>query len=231
MTVTGVTHATEFRDAASRAREWLQKQRAERFEATLRPWERAVRATRVSPLEAGHARVRGIMSTISHLDTVMQMPRSEVQAQIQAMFLASCAPSIYGPIYETNQLAILRHNKWVSRDTTPWVVVTMPRRAGKTTACAQFALALLANVERMSILVFAPSLAQSSMFVQTVQGYFHDARLRETFPQHRMSKTRLALYRSKTDTRCIVARSSSIDAREPLSLLSQLRTSMTRRVA
>jgi len=131
----------------------FQHQRDLRKTSITPGWKRAITRKRRSPLELGHDRVKNIYKTLAECDDFLKLPRTQNQSRVQSFIIASAAACIYGPCFEANRLAIMRKNKWNSNDLTPYVVVIMPRRSGKTTATAQVALAFLLNIEKLSIVV------------------------------------------------------------------------------
>ncbi len=206
----------------------LAKKRADRAELLKEPWERVVRTTTRSALEQGHDNIVKIHAIFKRLDECMGMSRTPTQAKIQNMAIATCAPSIYGKAFDTNRLAIMKKNRWGANDLAPWLVVTMPRRAGKTTSNCQLALALLAAIPNMKIVVVAPTLKQAELFVKQVADYFHEAKMSREFPTFAQSTLKFTIKKSRTDERTILALTSGINVR-CCSLSRSLALSLSRR--
>lgn len=192
----------------------------ERDEANAKPiqaaWQEYAARSTHQPLRQGHARMRDIRRAFDAMNTPGNVA-SPQQSEIQEMCIRAAARVVYTrSVFEDNQLEIMRANNWSKKEMEQWILVSAPRRLGKTFALVRTDVALLLSIPNIFIVVFATTFEQANKLVEEVKKL-----LESHFPQQRIKYTvnegKLRVYFPNNDVRTIVACSSSVDVRFALS--------------
>lgn len=130
------------------------------------------RPTRVSPLDSGHDVIDNIFKKLNTL------ARSELQVQLHKNFVKCCSHVLYGgDVVANHQLEIMEKWKW--NDLHQELIVTAPRRFGKSWAVAMFACAVALSKKNVEISIFSTSSRASgsdgglmSIIKKLIKGHF-----------------------------------------------------------
>ena len=104
-------------------------------------------------------------------DQTEDLPRSIQQKQFHDLFVAASIKNIYKKKFVTEYANIMRENPQFGGDLNQNVIVTCPRRFGKTFGTAMFIAAYLLSVSRAEVAVFSPSKRQSTMLLEKVESF------------------------------------------------------------
>lgn len=98
-------------------------------------------------------------------------PRSIQQKQFHDLFVAASIKNIYKKKFVTEYSNIMRDNPQFGGDLNQNVIVTCPRRFGKTFGTAMFIAAYLMSISYAEVAVFSPSKRQSTMLLEKVNAF------------------------------------------------------------
>lgn len=146
----------------------------------------------VSPLERGHEIVRSVRRALEAIDGFMH--RTVDQVKIHEMALLSLAEFIYGSAFDTHQAEILEF--FGATCPSQGIIVTAPRRFGKTICLAMLNAALLYACPGIEIYCVANSEDATHALRKLTKRYlvevFHMADTKENFPEDNATHLRLA---------------------------------------
>ena len=112
-----------------------------------------------------------LYQNLRKFDQTEDTPRSIQQKQFHDLFVAASIKNIYKKKFVTEYANILRENPQFGGDLNQNVIVTCPRRFGKTFGTAMFIAAYLLSVSRAEVAVFSPSKRQSIMLLEKVDAF------------------------------------------------------------
>ena len=112
----------------------------------------------------GDTNLRTLRSLLCKIDE-SGYDRSQHQRQFHDAFERACARVLYRGDWELAECEIKRRNGWLSA--SPTVLVSTPRRFGKTFSIAQFA-ACLAYTMGLEIVVFSPARRASRKMLERI---------------------------------------------------------------
>lgn len=120
----------------------------------------------------GDRELRHLYQTLAKIDKT-NWTRSIQQKQFHDYFIAASIRNIYKDDFVKNYPRILKENPQFNDDLNQNVIVTCPRRFGKTIATSMFIAAYLICVEGAEVAVFSPSKRQSVMLLESVDKFIH----------------------------------------------------------
>lgn len=118
----------------------------------LSRFEESDTSVQANGLLAGHAIMYSLNATLAKLDTDTYF-RSKDQRLIQHRIMAALSRKVYGKLLASHEAEIRRYNGFTRLD--QHIIVTAPRRGGKTTAIVQMVSAILLCIPRISVVAFA----------------------------------------------------------------------------
>lgn len=126
----------------------LDKQRKERLDnANHIPTRYELATTKKFGVDRGHGIIDDIRAGLRDIDKIR--PRTYRQKQCHEDILSSLARFIYGPDFAANELAIKKRNRWESFN--PTLILSAPRRLGKTEIIAMMIATLIAKCPKCEI--------------------------------------------------------------------------------
>lgn len=93
--------------------------------------------------------------------------RTKRQVLFHEAFIQANLKNIYGDDYEANEIRIKRENQ--IDNPNQFVLVSCPRRSGKTEAIAMFVAAMLYAYDKLRVMLFSPSKRQSKMLSDLIK--------------------------------------------------------------
>lgn len=109
---------------------------------------------RASAIDRGHAIMHAMRQKLAELDTETFF-RSKDQRLIQHRIMAALARFVYGPQLRSHELEVRRYNNF--KELNQHILLTAPRRGGKSQAIAMMCAVMMLCVPAISIVVFAPN--------------------------------------------------------------------------
>jgi hypothetical protein len=126
-----------------------------------------------SKLCKGDLQLKLLYKTLARFDTETEFVRSIQQKQFHDLFIAASIRNIYKKDFVKSYKQILTNNPQFKNDLNQNVIVTCPRRFGKTMSVAMFIAAYLLTIDEAEIAVFSPSKRQSLMLLEQVEKFIH----------------------------------------------------------
>lgn len=203
------------------------KEISDKEEANAKPiqssWQEYAQRPTHQPLREGDNRLKEIRRVFQRIDTPGNVA-SPQQAEIQEMCIRACARVIYTrQVFEDNQLEIMRRNNWNSRQMEQFILVSAPRRLGKTFALVRTNVALLLAIPNITIVVFATAFDQANKLVEEVNKLFQSH-----FPhvnvKYARTEGKLRVFFPNKDVRTIIGLSSSVDVSASLLFYARVPT-------
>lgn len=117
--------------------------------------------------------LEALYRTLRKLDQDTDTPRSIQQKQFHDLFVAASIKNIYKKKFVTEYSKIITDNPQFGGDLNQNVIVTLPRRFGKTFGTAMFVAAYLMSISCAEIAIFSPSKRQSTMLLEKVDAFLN----------------------------------------------------------
>ncbi len=162
----------------------------------------------VKPIDRAHKLVADIRAGMEKFDKGDSY-RSPDQVKMHEIFLCCCATLIYGNLFRSHRVEIMKHNNWTADDLHPLSSFYTPRRFGKTYGVALYLAVLLMFVYNCKIGIFAPGQDQTSAMLLKVRELIVFFWPHTSF--EKSTTTSLHIKFSANDTRTIDAYSSDAD--------------------
>lgn len=127
--------------------------------------------------DEGFRRMDMYNDILMQLDRRTKAPRTNQQRVASRMMKRAMAAKMFGRNYANCVPAIRKRERWQRMNT--FVLISQPRRTGKTTVVARNVVAALYVIPKVQIGVFAPSMRQSEMMRAAIEehmAYFDELR-------------------------------------------------------
>ena len=169
-----------------------------RFEAILPLYDSAVvvgadqvlqnlAAKQPTDVFTGDANLRVLRTLLSRIDAA-GYERSTQQVRFHAAFEEACGRILYKDDFEVSFDAICKGNKW--KDPSSEVLISTPRRFGKTFSVAQFS-ACLALTCKQEIVIFSPARRASAAILSRIRQFIDVLQMTHMLVESNQEQVRL----------------------------------------